>query len=122
MHLSSDALRGPHGHPFSRMRNALESALGHGKPVILDSTGMSYRFRALAAQVRSRAFHVALLVDVPHWSERERSRTDRPALDAGVYQRSLRAAFAQPPDLTVDTSAMRPQDVATLVAQAWRES
>ena len=122
MVLSSDALRGAHGHPFARMQNALESALAHGKLVVLDSTGMSYRFRALAGRVRERAFHVGLYVDPDNWRQRERARTDRAPLDEGVYRRSLRAPFAQPPDLHVDTSLRRAQDVAELVAQAWRDS
>lgn len=104
------------------MGNALESALAHDKLVVLDSTGMSFRFRALVARVRDRAFHVALDVDAAGWERRERERTDRPPLDFGVYRESRSVTFAQAPDLVLDTSSIAPQDVAAVVAQAWRQS
>jgi chloramphenicol 3-O-phosphotransferase len=119
VHLSSDALRGPHGHPFLRMTNAMESALAHGKRVVLDSTGMSYRFRALLAHVRDAAFHVHLTVDAVEWRAREARRTDRAPLDASVYRRSARTLFAAPPDLVIDTTSRSPDEVAALAAHGW---
>ncbi len=104
------------------MTQALESALAHGRPVVLDSTGMSFRFRALVARVRTRALHVHLHVEPEAWSEREQRRSDRPMLDAEVYRRSLRPVFFAAPDLVIDTTALAPDEVAALVARAWEQS
>jgi predicted kinase len=119
VHLSSDALRGPHGHPFDRMRNALESTLAHGKRAILDSTGMSYRFRAIVDRFRARIYHAHLTVDPLAWHEREQQRGDRAPLDAGVYRHSAKITFTVPPDLVVDTTQQNPEETAAFVLAAW---
>jgi hypothetical protein len=104
------------------MTQALESALAHGHLVVLDSTGMSYRFRALVMRVRDRALHAHLHVDSHAWREREQIRRDRPMLDASVYRRSLKPVFVVAPDLVIDTTALAPPDVAAIVANAWEQS
>lgn len=120
--LSSDALRSNRKHGFDRMASALDDALARGRRVVLDSTGMSFRFRRLAVRVRAQALHVQLAVDPPQWEARERQRVDRAPLDRGVYQRSARIVFDPPPDLALDTSALSPTDVIAAVGSAWERS
>lgn len=122
VHLASDALRGSHGHPFLRMTRAMESALADGRRVVLDSTGMSFRFRALVETIRDRAYHVHLRVDVLEWQRRERGRTDRPPLDASVYRDSSAIVYPTPPDLTLDTTRLTPEDAVEIALRAWEAS
>jgi chloramphenicol 3-O-phosphotransferase len=104
------------------MANQLSQALAQGRRAILDSTGMSFRFRALVVRVRADAFHVHLTVDLGEWREREARRTDRPPLDASIYRRSARIVFPSPPDLVVNTTPLTPGDLADRVAAAWERS
>lgn len=120
--LSSDALRSNRRHGFHRMARALEDALARGLRVVLDSTGMSFRFRDLAARVRRQALHVHLTVDAAQWEAREQQRRDRPSLDRGVYERSSHVVFDPPPNLTLDTTSLSLSDVIAVVASAWERS
>jgi predicted kinase len=120
--LSSDALRSNRSHGFHRMARAVDQALAHGRHFVLDSTGMSFRFRDLAARLRAQALHVHLTVDAAHWEAREESRRDRARLNRGVYERSSQVVFDSPPDLTLDTSSLSPAGVLARVAAAWEQS
>ena len=120
--LSSDALRSNRKHGFDRMARAVREALARGRHVVLDSTGMSFRFRHLLAGVRAQAMHVHLTVDPGHWEARERMRTDRRTLGRDVYQRSSRVVFDSPPDLALDTSQLQKAGVVSAVASAWEQS
>jgi predicted kinase len=120
--LSSDALRSKRKHGFDRMANRLDDALAQGRRVVLDSTGMSFRFHRLAARVRAQALHVHLLVDPVQWEARERRRADRAPLERDVYERSARIVFDPPPDLVLDTSACSPGEIAASVGCTWEQS
>jgi predicted kinase len=122
VHLSSDALRRNRSHGFDRMARALGQALTSSRLVVLDSTGMSFRFRALSISVRAHALHVHLTVDAAHWEARERTRSDRPPLDRTAYGRSSRTVFEPSPDITLDTSLLDPAGVIERVASAWERS
>jgi chloramphenicol 3-O-phosphotransferase len=103
------------------MGRALDDARARGKRVILDSTGMSFRFQALIARVRTQAVHVHLSVDVEQWKAREQMRRDRAQLGEDVYRRSSEIAFESPPDLVVDTSRLTVDEVVDRVARAWEQ-
>lgn len=126
MHLSSDDVRLSLSHKqgrsgarvFAELHRRFECALDERRSVVLDSTGMSPRFRVLLRVHREELFHVHLeLRDVRTFEERERGRTDRPsgALPAPAFHRSKRVQFYELPDIVVATDERTPDEVYLLV-------
>ena len=112
--LSSDAVRLDLTHNqrrrgervFNELHRRFETALEEGRAVVLDSTGMSPRFRALLRAHRNALVHVhLLLLDPGCFEARERQRSDREEgpLPYAAFRRSQRVAFHDPPDLVVAT-------------------
>lgn len=84
------------------------------RDVILDSTGMSPRFRSLLAYYRSSIFHVHLTCDEAAWRARERQRADRvEPFPLHAYVRSRAVCFSVAPNLLIDTTFI----AADLVAE-----
>jgi predicted kinase len=124
--LSSDAIRaglsrrqGRSGRRvFAVMHERLEAALARREPVVLDSTGMSDRFRAIVRAHRASLCHIHLqLYDAARFEERERTRSDRPErpLSRATFYRSCRVQFHDPPDVTIVTDTLTPDEVYELV-------
>jgi predicted kinase len=91
---------------FHELHRRFEAALEEGRAVVLDSTGMSPRFRALLRAHRKELVHVHLLLRDPHcFAARERQRSDREAgpLPYAAFRRSQGVAFHDAPDLVVAT-------------------
>jgi predicted kinase len=120
--LSSDDLRASLSHRqrrrgervFAVMRQRLEVALARGHRIVLDSTGMSPRFRAMLHAYRQTFFHVHLRLESAEcFEERERSRTDRPTapVPRSAFHRSNRLEFYEPPDMTIATDRVTPEQV-----------
>lgn len=114
LHLSSDDVRlslsrkaRRHGdRVFDELHRRFERAIAQGRAVVLDSTGMSPRFRALLRAHRERIVHVHLVLGDPlRFQEREQQRTDRVAgaLPFAAFARSCNVGFHEPPDVVVQT-------------------
>jgi shikimate kinase len=127
--LSSDAIREALSHKqrrkgervFGRMHERFVVALAEGKRVVLDSTGMSARFRGLLHLHRNEIVHVHLtLHDSKRFDERELRRTDRPngPLPLAAFNQSQRVVFQEPPDLTIATDDLSADEVYRLVMTA----
>ncbi len=129
MLLSSDDIRAGlsnrqrrHGaRVFEALHEQLKAALEDGRPVVLDSTGMSSRFRTILRIHRASFYHIHLLLEDPKcFEERERARTDRPnqkPIPRAAFLRSNRIVFAQPPDLTITTDVLTPEQVYDLASR-----
>lgn len=94
---------------FKELHRRFEAALQEGRAVVLDSTGMSPRFRALLRAHRNELVHVHLLLRDPQCFEaRERQRSDREQgpLPYAAFRRSQRVAFHDAPDLVVATDGL----------------
>lgn len=124
--LSSDAIRAGLSHRqarsgasvFAVLHQRFEAALARGEPVVLDSTGMSDRFRAIVRAHRASIHHVHLRLDsVERFEERERTRSDRSdsPMPRAAFYRSCRVQFHDPPDLTIATDTLTPDNVYDLV-------
>jgi predicted kinase len=127
VHLSSDDVRLSLSHKqrrsgarvFEELHRRYERALDQGRSIVLDSTGMSPRFRALLRAHRREIVHVHLVLQgVQRFEERESRRTDRPAgaLPRAAFFRSLHVEFHEPPDIIVVTDDLTPDEVYCDVA------
>lgn len=126
--LSSDAVRAELSHNqgrrgdrvFHELHRRFEIARHAGGDVILDSTGMSPRFRALLRAHRHELRHIHLLLRDPRCFEaRERQRTDREAgpLPYAAFRRSLRVEFHDAPDLVLATDDLDADAVYRIVGR-----
>jgi len=117
LHLSSDDVRlslfrkaRRHGdRVFEELHRRFERAIAQGRGVVLDSTGMSPRFRALLRAHRERIVHVHLLLGDPRrFEERELQRTDRiaGALPFAAFARSCNVEFHEPADVVLQTDEL----------------
>jgi predicted kinase len=133
LHLSSDEVRASLSHRarrsgarvFSEFHRRFERALQERRSVILDSTGMSSRFRALIRAYRAQIVHVHLLLSDPaRFEQRESRRADRPAgpLSLAAFHHSQAVAFDEPPDIIVRTDDLTPQAVYDIVSASARLS
>lgn len=122
MLLSSDDIRAAlprnqsrHGsRVFAVMAAMLAESLRAGVRVVLDSTGMSARFRAILREQRSIFCHIHLRLErVETFQQRECRRTDR--RDAPVprtaFFHSARVGFQYPPDLSIATDDLTVPEV-----------
>lgn len=127
LHLSSDGARLSLSHRqrrsadcvFAELRRRFERALAEGSDVVLDSTGMSPRFRALLRAHRAEIVHVHLLLQGDdRFEQRERHRADRPAgpLPRAAFHRSKHIEFHDPPDIVVATDDLTPEQVYEKIA------
>ena len=94
---------------FDELHRRFEHAIAQGRSVVLDSTGMSPRFRALLRAHRIRIVHVHLLLGDPRrFEERELQRTDRVAgaLPFTAFARSCNVEFHDPPDVVAQTDEL----------------
>ena len=118
----SNRQRGRGALVFARMNEWLEAAFAHGEPVVLDSTGMSPRFRAILRMHRASLYHIHLhLENLERFVERERTRSDRPGrkrMAREAFFQSRRVVFYDPPDLTIATDALTPGQVYELAAKS----
>lgn len=99
---------------FSELHRRFERGIEQGRSVVLDSTGMSPRFRALLRAHRENLVHVHLtLGNQQRFEERERQRTDRPRgmLSTSAFYDSQRVEFHDPPDIVIATDDLTPGDV-----------
>jgi shikimate kinase len=106
---------------FAQMRDRFLLALAGGDTVVLDSTGMSGRFRALLHAHRAEIAHVHLtLDDAKRFDERERQRTDRASgpLPFAAFKHSQRIVFYDPPDLVIATDEISAEEVYLQVCQS----
>jgi predicted kinase len=120
--LSSDEVRTSLSHKASRSGNRVfaelhrrfERALEQQHSVVLDSTGMSPRFRAMLRAHRENLVHIHLVLnDRRRFEERERQRTDRAGevLPFAAFERSRRVEFHDAPDLVLATDEFTPEQV-----------
>jgi predicted kinase len=120
--LSSDEVRDSLSHKarrsgnrvFAELHRRFERALEQQRSIVLDSTGMSPRFRALLRAHREKLVHVHLVLNDPkHFEEREKQRTDRAgqALAFAAFARSRGVEFHNAPDLVLDTDELTPERV-----------
>jgi predicted kinase len=127
VHLSSDAVRESLSHKqrrsgervFAELHRRFERALDERRSVVLDSTGMSPRFRALLRVYRDGIVHVHLVLRNQHrFEERERARTDRSGglLPAAAFHRSRDVEFQHAPDVVVETDELTAGEVYGRVA------
>jgi predicted kinase len=108
---------------FARLAQQFDRALAENQPVILDSTGMSPRFRALLHAHRERVVHVHLtLDDVLRFEEREHGRRDRRGapLPRGAFLRSRNVEFVELPDVVVSTDSRTIDEVYCIVRSAFK--
>lgn len=97
---------------FSVMAEQLEAALAQGASIVLDSSGMSPRFRSILRAQGSDFIHVHLQLDDPRvFEEREQQRADRRALPRAAFNRSRSTEFTRAPDLVIATDALHPDQV-----------
>ena len=117
LHLSSDDVRlslsrkaRRHGdRVFEELHRRFERAVAQGRSIVLDSTGMSPRFRALLRAHREHIIHVHLLLSDPmRFQERESQRTDRIAgpLPVAAFARSRGVEFHDPADVVAQTDEL----------------
>lgn len=94
---------------FEELHRRFDRAVSERRSVVLDSTGMSHRFRALLRAHRNALVHVHLVLNDPRtFEERERLRTDRPggALPFAAFARSRNLEFHDAPDIIVETDEL----------------
>lgn len=126
LHLSSDAVRlslarrqsRSGERVFAEFSNRFERALEEERSIVLDSTGMSHRFRALLRAHRPAIVHVHLVLrDPARFEEREAQRTDRPSgpLSRTAFAQSQDVHFDDPPDVVVATDDLTPEEVHRIV-------
>ncbi|HLI97402.1 MAG TPA: AAA family ATPase, partial [Candidatus Baltobacteraceae bacterium] len=131
VHLSSDDIRMSLSRKqrrsgervFGELHHRFERALEQERSVVLDSTGMSPRFRALLRAHRERIVHVHLLLESAHcFEEREERRTDRSqgALSRAAFLRSKHVEFSNAPDVVVATDDLSLEQVYREVTAAAR--
>jgi predicted kinase len=99
---------------FAELYRRFERALDERRNVVLDSTGMSPRFRALLRAYRENIVHVHLLLrDERRFEERERGRADRPVgvLPPEAFHQSRLVEFTQAPDVVVGTDDATAEEV-----------
>jgi predicted kinase len=99
---------------FATMRQRFERALADRTPVVLDSTGMSPRFRAMLHAHRAELYHVHLRLErTERFEERERRRTDRAdrCVPRLAFLHSCRVQFQEPPDRIIATDDLTAQEV-----------
>lgn len=128
-HLSSDGIREEllgdpakrGGQVFETMRSRLLGHLAGGSSVVLDSTGMSDKYRNILNEFRDKVpMHVIQLsCDPAAWKAREGMRTDRWKMEDGkrvpfvmpdrAYNESSQVFV--PPDLHIDTTNLHPDEV-----------
>ena len=124
--LSSDTLRlkvqaqpqgAATGDEFLLMRQLAYTAALHKLDIVLDSTGMSYRFRNLVTDLRrsfpNQIFHIRLHCDRDTWYYREMSRDDRGPISEKFYEESDNVAWDVYPDMTINSN----KDVFPFVIQ-----
>lgn len=122
LHLSSDGVRDSLSRKqrrsgdrvFAELQRRFDRALEERRSLVLDSTGMSYRFRTLLRAHRAQIVHVHLLLrSRQRFEERERGRTDRPQgpLAAAAFHRSLAVEFQPRPDFVLETDERTPGEV-----------
>jgi hypothetical protein len=102
------------------MHERFEAALARGDPVVLDSTGMSARFRAILLAHRPSLRHIHLrLLSVERFEQRERQRSDRPdgPMPRLAFYRSCAVEFHDAPDLVLTTDGLTPDEVYLMVAK-----
>ncbi len=105
---------------FREMLERFAVSIAQRRRVVLDSTGMSHRFRAMLHRYRAQLLHVHLtLNDSRRFQERERGRADRESgpLSQAAFNRSQRVVFSDPPDLVITTDGIDPDAVYRLVVQ-----
>lgn len=113
---------------FAELHRRFEQALREGRDVILDSTGMSPRFRALLRAHRSSLVHLHLVLNDPRtFAERERGRSDREdgPLTYAAFRRSQRVEFHETPDLIVATDRLDADalhELAGSFLELWRRN
>jgi len=103
---------------FNEMRERFALSLAQGRRAVLDSTGMSHRFRSLLHQHRAQLLHVHLVLnEYENFEDRERRRTDRSLgpLPHAAFNRSQRIVFHDPPDITIATGDLDLDAVYRLV-------
>lgn len=126
LHLSSDTVRlslsrkqrRSGENVFSELHRRFERALDERRSIVLDSTGMSPRFRALLRAHREEIVHVHLLLQsVACFEQRETQRADRPAgaLPRAAFHRSAGIEFHDEPDLVVATDELTAEQVYGVV-------
>ncbi len=99
---------------FQMMDEQLGAALAQGASIVLDSSGMSPRFRSILRARGSDFIHVHLQLDDPRlFEEREQQRADRGAgpLPRAAFNRSRSTEFTRAPDLVIATDALHPDQV-----------
>jgi predicted kinase len=108
---------------FDTMRERQRFATQNNRNVVLDSTGMSVRYRDHIQQLQDigkdsmapyRVFTLAFVCSRGIWFEREQTRTDRTngPLKAHVYEKSCEDARRVNPDITIETDPWgRPLEV-----------
>lgn len=131
LHLSSDDVRLSLSHKqrrsgdkvFAELHRRFERARSQGRAVVLDSTGMSPRFRALLRAHREDLMHVHLLLrSAERFEQREAGRADRPAgpLPRAAFHRSSAVEFHDAPDIVIATDDLTPDQVYFEVELALR--
>lgn len=99
---------------FAELHRRFEQALTGGCSVVLDSSGMSPRFRALLRAHRAQLVHVHLLLrSAERFEQREAHREDRPAgaLPRAAFHRSCAVEFHDAPDVVIATDDLTPDQV-----------
>lgn len=115
--LSSDTIRGEEkasgARVFAQMREICMNRIELKCDTILDSTGMSPRYRKLIADLqkddRCTLIIIRLECDPQDWGEREKIRTDRQPIDKEFYEKSFQK-FTEA-DLTIETGRGRTLDL-----------
>lgn len=132
LHLSSDDVRLSLSHKqrrsgakvFAELHRRFEQARSEGRGVVLDSSGMSPRFRALLRAHRHELVHVHLLLaSTERFEQREAQRTDRPAgaLPRAAFHRSRAVEFHDAPDVIIATDELTAGEVYAQVEIALRK-
>jgi predicted kinase len=129
VHLSSDAVRESLSHKqrrsgervFAELHRRFERALDERRNIVLDSTGMSPRFRALLRAHREEVVHVHLLLhSEQRFEERERARTDRAGgfVPPAAFHRSRDVTFHDKADVVVATDELTADEVYQIASTA----
>lgn len=103
---------------FSEMRRRFALVREQNRRAVLDSTGMSHRFRSLLHQYRAQLVHIHLVLsESKNFEARERERTDRRLgpLPRSAFNRSQRIVFQDPPDLVIPTDDLALDAIYRLV-------
>jgi len=131
-HLSSDAIRAElygapgvnkHGAVFQTMHDRAKEHLANGSPIVMDSTGMSPKYRQMLEDIKNMNYPmhtIKLSSNRDVTNQREKTRDDRITLDENgkevpfempreVWDRSSQVDM--PYDLHIDTSNLSPDDV-----------